>query len=68
VEIDLILDRKPERHFIEIKTSRTYRPHMARSILQFKKPKDQAIVLYRGRPVEATRDLKVINYKSYLEV
>ena len=68
MEIDLILDRKQEREFIEIKTSKTYRLEMARSLLQLKEDKDQAFLLYRGRPVESTPDLKVINYKSYLEV
>jgi hypothetical protein len=29
---------------------------------------EQAFVLYKGKPVESTPDLKVINYKSYLEV
>jgi uncharacterized protein len=68
VEIDLIVDRKPEREFIEIKTSQTYRHEMTRSLLQLKKSRDQAVLLYRGRPVESAPGLKVINYRSYLEV
>ena len=68
MEIDLIIDRKPEQQFIEINPSKTYRLEMARSLLQLKMNRGLALLLYRGRPVESRPDLKVINYKSYLEV
>ena len=68
VEIDLIIDRKPGREFIEIKTGQTYRHDMTRSLLQLKKSKDGALLLYRGRAVEASPGLRVINYKNYLEL
>ena len=68
VEVDLIIDRKSNREFIEIKASETYRPEMARSLLKLKSTNDVAILLYKGRPAETPKDLKVINYKSYLEV
>ena len=68
VEVDLIIDRKPDREFIEIKTSQTYRHEMTRALLQLKNTNDQARLLYRGRPAESTDDLTIINYKSFLEL
>jgi len=66
VEVDLIIDRKIERRFIEIKASHTYRHEMIRSLLQIKKKNEQAFLLYRGKSVESTPDLKILNYTSYL--
>ena len=68
VEIDLIIDRKPNHQFIEIKASQTYRHEMTRSLLQLKNNKDQAFLLYRGKPVESTPGLRIVNYRSFLEV
>ena len=67
VEIDLIIDRKTSREFIEIKPGETYRSEMARPLLQFKNKEDQAIVLYRGKDVKSAPDLRIMNYKTYLQ-
>ena len=67
VEVDLIIDRKTERRYVEIKASHTYKHEMIRSLLQTKKKDEQAFLLYRGKSVESTPDLKIINYTSYLK-
>ena len=67
IEVDLIIDQKPKRRYIEIKASHTYRHEMTRSLLQTKNKGEEAFLLYRGKPVESTPDLKIINYISYLE-
>jgi predicted AAA+ superfamily ATPase len=66
-EIDLIIDRKTDQQFIEIKSSYTYRPDMTRSLKTLKKKDAQGILLYRGKTLESTRDLQIQNYTSFLE-
>ncbi|MGA2623847.1 MAG: ATP-binding protein [Bacteroidota bacterium] len=68
VEIDLIVDRKTEKHFIEIKTGETYKSEMVRGIMQIKKPDEVGYLLYRGKNLDSSRDLKVINYREYLKL
>ncbi len=67
VEVDLIIEGKPKREFIEIKTSQTYRHQMSRSLLQLKQIKDVALLLYRGKSLESGPGLKVVNYRTYLD-
>ena len=67
VEIDLIIDHKTSREFIEVKASETYRSEMTRAIEQIKKENEKGFLLYRGRAVESTPDLKIVNYRSFLE-
>jgi len=67
VEIDLILDRKSEQEYFEIKTSETYRPEMTRAIEDIKKPSEKGYLLYRGKGEHSTPDLQIINYKRYIE-
>lgn len=68
LEVDLIIDRKTERQYFEIKTSHTYRPEMIRSLLSVKKKSEQGFLIYRGQPMDSTPDIKIINYKSLLEL
>ncbi len=67
VEIDLIIDRKTEQEYIEIKASETYRMEMTRAIEQTKKKTERGYLLYCGKGEYSTPDLKVMNYKDYLE-
>ncbi|MFH0992178.1 MAG: ATP-binding protein [bacterium] len=66
VEVDLIIDRKSQQEYIEIKSSETFRPEMTKAISQIKKKNQKGYLLYRGRGVDFTKDLEVLNYKKYL--
>ncbi|HCA81693.1 MAG TPA: hypothetical protein DEP53_18340 [Bacteroidetes bacterium] len=67
VEVDLIIDRKSEREYFEIKTSETYRSEMIRPIESIKKKSEKGYLLYRGKGEHSTPDLQIINYKRYIE-
>ncbi|MCX6141597.1 MAG: ATP-binding protein [Ignavibacteriales bacterium] len=67
VEIDLILDRKTEREYFEIKASESYRSEMTRPIETLKRESEQGFLLYRGKGEHSTPDLQIINYRKYLE-
>ncbi len=66
-EIDLILDRKNEQEYFEIKSSHTFRSEMVRTLSQFKKKGEQGYLLYKGKELELYPDIKILNYKSYLK-
>jgi predicted AAA+ superfamily ATPase len=66
LEVDLIIDRKSVREYIEIKTSETYRTEMTRAIEQIKKEREQGFLIYRGKGEVSTPDLTIINYADYL--
>ncbi len=64
-EIDLIVDRKQSKDFIEIKKSASFSPRMASALKKYARGKCRKIILYNG---EAYRygDVEVVNYKDYL--
>lgn len=66
-EIDLIIDRKLRREYIEVKASHTFRTDMARTLTKFKNAGEQGYVIYQGKEIESSSDLKIVNYKSYLD-
>ncbi len=66
-EIDLIIDRKISRDYIEIKSSQTFRPEMTNTLSKYGSDAKQSYVVYNGRDIEVGADLKAINYKSFLE-
>lgn len=66
VEIDLIVDRKTSRDFIEIKSSETFRPKMAEAIEILQDKNDKGYLLYRGKQFPYRDNVEVINYKDYL--
>ena len=66
VEVDLLIDRKTEVDFIEIKTGETYRREMTRAIETFKKENEQGYLLYRGTSMTSVSKMKVRNYREYL--
>ncbi len=65
-EIDLVIDRKTERHHVEIKSSRTFRPEMSRMLIQMKKPAARSLVVYRGKDQHVESGIEAVNYKTYL--
>jgi predicted AAA+ superfamily ATPase len=66
-EIDLIIDRKSSRDHIEIKSGHTFRPEMARLLLQFAKDAKHSLVLYRGNDITLGGGVSAVNFKTYLE-
>lgn len=64
VEIDLILDRKTERQYFEIKASELYRSEMTRPIETIKRQSEQGFLLYRGKGEHSTPDMQIINYRN----
>jgi hypothetical protein len=66
-EIDLIIDRKSSREHIEIKSGYTFRPEMARLLLQLAKQAKRSWVVYRGKEIALGRDVGAVNLNSFLE-
>jgi predicted AAA+ superfamily ATPase len=65
IEVDLLIDRKTEVEFIEIKTSETYRREMTKAIEIFKKENEQGYLLYQGKTLPSHANLRIINYRDY---
>jgi predicted AAA+ superfamily ATPase len=66
VEVDLIIDKKTEKEFFEIKTSETFRTEMMWAIVRLKKEDERGFLLYRGKEIDSTPDLRIMNYRKYL--
>jgi len=64
-EIDLIIDRKTSKTFIEIKKSATFHPNMIRTLSNYAMPDNECLVLYRGERYEH-RGIKVFPFEEYL--
>ncbi len=67
VEVDLIIDRKKHKEFIEIKNSATFTSKMVAGIEEFLEKGDKGYLLYRGENFAYHPPIQVINYKKYLE-
>jgi predicted AAA+ superfamily ATPase len=67
VEIDLIIDHRKSKEFIEIKASETFHPKMVKSIEGLMEPGDKGYLLYRGEGVPYLEDIKVMSYEAYLK-
>jgi predicted AAA+ superfamily ATPase len=65
VEIDLIVDRKTSKDFIEIKKSATFHPRMVHSLKTYTAPGCQSILLYLGEK-HVHRGVKAMPYSDYL--
>ncbi len=65
LEIDLIIDRKQTREFIEIKASETFKPKMTAILETFMTENDQGYLLYRGKKMPYLKNVHIINYKDY---
>lgn len=50
-EVDLIIDRKTHKEFIEIRSSATFRPQMIAAVEQLTKKTDKGYLLYNGKKV-----------------
>ncbi len=64
-EIDLIVDRKSQKYFIEIKKSQSFKPAMIKTLEKFRSEKDKCYLLYQGIN-DQYKDTNILNYQSYL--
>lgn len=64
-EIDVIVDRKTTRDFIEIKKSSTYITRMSTTLKNFAQKNDRMIVLYNGEQLRQG-DVEILPYQEYL--
>jgi hypothetical protein len=67
-EIDLIVDRKVNKELIEIKSGKSFSSKMTSSIEKFLEPKDIGYLLFRGEEFQYKHNVKVLNYKDYLNL
>jgi len=65
-EVDLIIDHKQYREWIEIKSGYTFRPKLVKPIESLMTGNDKGYLLYRGDKFPYTSDLQVINYGEFL--
>lgn len=66
VEIDVIIDRRSSLEYVEVKSARTFRADMARSLQQFLQKGENGFVLYQGKEIPFTKEISVMNYSQYL--
>ena len=66
VEMDLIVDYKTSKHFIEIKKSATFRPAMVQVLTKYTEPNCLAILLYQGEPY-THQGVQIMPYGDYLQ-
>ncbi len=67
-EIDLIVDRKTHKELIEIKFSKSFKPKMISSTEKFLEPNDTGYLLFRGKEFQYKPNIKIWNYKDYLNL
>ncbi len=65
VEVDLILDRRCARRFIEIKHGETYHPRMIKPLESIVSEKDEAFLLYSGVSKNLSDKVNIMNYSEY---
>jgi hypothetical protein len=65
LEVDLIIDRKTRREFIEIKLNATLNFNWFKPIEELKATEDQGILLYSGKPQAYTDNIQAMNYLDY---
>lgn len=66
IEVDLIIDRKNTKEWIEIKNSSTFNPRMTAAMGAFIENGDTGYLLYRGSNFPYHDPISVMNYKDYL--
>ena len=66
IEVDLIIDRKNRKEFIEIKNSSTFNPRMTAPMSAFIEEGDLGFLLYQGENFPYYDPISVLNYKNFL--
>ncbi len=65
-EIDLIVDKKTSKDFIEIKKSMSFKTQMVKYIERYSTDDSTGYLLYSGEKFLYTENINIINYKDYL--
>lgn len=65
LEVDLIIDRKQYKEFIEIKNSETFRPKMLEPMTTLMTDTDRGYLLYAGKPLPYEAPIKILNYRDF---
>ncbi len=66
IEIDLIIDRKNRKEWIEIKSASTFSPRMTIAMSGFIEEGDHGYLLYQGENFPYYENISVLNYQDYL--
>ncbi len=67
VEVDLIIDQKDSRDFIEIKATQTFHVGHIRSLELLKKKKERGILLYQGKTLPYSDNISIVFFQEYLD-
>lgn len=67
-EIDLIIDRRQSREFIEIKNSHTFRPQMVKILEKTVKDQQKGYLVYRGTNMPYREPVSIVNYTDFLKI
>ncbi len=67
VEVDLIIDRKQNKEFIEIKSTETYTARMKSAVAGLVGEEDKAFLIYKGETLNLDPVVQIVNYKQYLQ-
>ena len=67
VGVDLIIDRKNHKEFIEIKNSATFHPKMTDPMSAFLVKGDKGYLLYKGENFPYYDPITVLNYQEFLK-
>jgi uncharacterized protein len=67
VEVNLIIDHKDSKEWLEAKTSETFRLEMIKAIQDLKKPGEVGRLVYRGKAMPFVDNIEIINFSKYLE-
>lgn len=66
-EIDLIIDSKGRKEFLEIKSSMTFRPRMVKHIEKYMDGDTSSYVIYQGDTMSYAPKISVLHYRDYLQ-
>lgn len=66
-EIDLIIDKKNSKEYIEIKKSHSFHPIMINTIKRFITEQDSGRLLYQGQNHACHNQITINNYNDYLK-
>jgi len=66
-EIDLIIDDIKTRLYIEIKSSFTFKTSFLKGIKSLKNKNEKGEFIYRGENISYSENIKIVNYKTFLE-
>lgn len=68
VEIDVVIDRRVSREYVEIKSSESFKPQMMHPIEKTMKKSETGVLVYRGETLKYDDAMSVVNYREYLAV